>query len=104
MYDHSAKPQPQMFGQLPMERVIPDAVFNRVGVDYAGPVYIKYGYVRKPAIVKAYICVCSPIIHSTFEAMALMSSTHSTLLAKMVIVSSLQRFAKWHCHQRNAAV
>ena len=26
-------------------------------MDYAGPVYIKYSYVRKPTIVKAYICV-----------------------------------------------
>ena len=27
-------------GQLPKERVTPDAVFNNVGLDYAGPVYI----------------------------------------------------------------
>jgi len=54
---NSSKPRPPMMGQLPMERVTPDAVFNRVGVDYAGPVYIKYGHVRKPTIVKAYVCV-----------------------------------------------
>ena len=35
----------------------PDLVFNKVGVDYAGPVYIKYGFVWKPTIIKAYICV-----------------------------------------------
>ena len=46
-----------MMGQLPVERVTPDSVFNRVGFDYAGPVYIKYGFVRKPTIIKAYICV-----------------------------------------------
>ena len=28
-----------------------------MGVDYAGPLYIKYGYVRKPTVVKAYMCV-----------------------------------------------
>ena len=33
------KPKPQMMGQLPMERVTPDIVFENVGVDYAGPVY-----------------------------------------------------------------
>ena len=41
---YSAKPQPQMLGQLPIERVTPDPVFDKVGGDYAGPVLIKYGY------------------------------------------------------------
>ena len=53
----AAKPQPQLVGQLPKEHVTPDIVFDKMGVDYAGPIYIKYGYVRKPVIVKAYICV-----------------------------------------------
>ncbi len=46
-----------MMGQLPKERVTPDAVFNNVGLDYAGPVYLKRGSIRKPVIVKAYICI-----------------------------------------------
>ena len=46
-----------MLGQLPIERITPDSVFDKVGVDYAGPVLIKYGYVRKPTVVKAYICM-----------------------------------------------
>ena len=53
----SAKPCPQQMGQLPMERVTPDSVFNRVGIDYAGPVYVKHGFVRKPTVIKAYVCV-----------------------------------------------
>ena len=53
----ACKPQSQLLGQLPLERVTPGSVFQRVGVDYAGPVKIKYGMVRKPTIVKAYICV-----------------------------------------------
>lgn len=52
----SARPSPQLMGQLPLERVTPGNVFEKVGVDYAGPVLIKYGMVRKPTIVKAYIC------------------------------------------------
>ena len=52
-----AKPQAQLLGQLPLERISPGLVFDRVGVDYAGPVRIKYGHVRKPVVVKAYICV-----------------------------------------------
>ena len=43
--------------ELPVERITPGSVFDKVGVNYAGPVLIKYGYVRKPTIVKAYICV-----------------------------------------------
>ena len=35
----------------------PDIVFENIGVDYAGPVYVKYGHVQKPIVVKAYICV-----------------------------------------------
>ena len=30
-----------------------------MGIDYAGPISIKYGYVRKPTIVKSYISVLS---------------------------------------------
>ena len=44
-------------GQLPMERITPDAVFDKVGIDYAGLIYIKQGSVRKLTIIKAYVCV-----------------------------------------------
>ena len=44
-------------GQLPIETVTPNIVFENVGVDYAGPIYIKYGHVHKPTVVKTYICV-----------------------------------------------
>ena len=56
---YSAWPTPQMLGQLPIERITPNpgSVFDKVGIDYAGPVLIKYGYVRKPTVVKANICV-----------------------------------------------
>ena len=47
----------QLQGQLPPERVNPGSVFEKVGIDYAGPVNIKYGYTRKPVIVKAYVCL-----------------------------------------------
>ena len=54
---HSARPQLQMLGQLPLERVTPGSVFEKVGVDYAGPFHVKYGMVRKTTTVKAYVCV-----------------------------------------------
>ena len=35
----------------------PGPVFEKVGVDYAGHVLVKYGYICKPTVVKTYICV-----------------------------------------------
>ena len=46
-----------MMGQLPLERVTPDILFENVRIDYAGPLYIKHGYIRKHTVVKAYVCV-----------------------------------------------
>ena len=46
-----------MLGQLPADRLIPGSVFQHVGVDYAGPIQIKLGSVRKPILMKAYVCV-----------------------------------------------
>ena len=54
---NSAKLQPQILGQLPIECTTPDSVFETVGVDYTGPFYTKQGFVRKTTIVKAYACI-----------------------------------------------
>ena len=54
---HAVKPVPQMMGQLPLERITPGCVFERVGVDYAGPFIIKTGKSRKPTLVKSYACI-----------------------------------------------
>ena len=54
---YSTRPQPQIMGQLPIERVTPGMIFEKVGIDYAGPIHVQYGYKRKPTIVKTYICV-----------------------------------------------
>ena len=51
------KPKPQMMGQLPAVRITPDVVFEHVGLDYAGPLYLKRGSPRRPMIVKCYVCV-----------------------------------------------
>ena len=53
----SARPKHQILGQLPAEHLTPDSVFDRVGLDYAGPFILKYGSIRKPTFVKAYICL-----------------------------------------------
>ena len=46
-----------MLGQLLADRLVPGSVFQYVGVDYAGPLLIKYGSVRKPILVKFYVSV-----------------------------------------------
>ena len=51
------KTKPQMMGQLPPERITPDSVFEHIGLDFAGPLYLKRGSTRKPIILKSYVCV-----------------------------------------------
>ena len=43
----------QKMGPLPKERVSPSPPFTHVGVDFAGPLYVKEG----PNVKKSYICV-----------------------------------------------
>ena len=52
----AAKPKPQMLGKLPTDRLKPGSVFERVGVDYAGPVLLKSGLVCKPVLCNRTIC------------------------------------------------
>ena len=46
-----------MMGQLPLEHITPDLVFERIGLDFAGPLHLKRGSTRKPVILKSYVCV-----------------------------------------------
>ena len=53
----AVRPNNQEFGQLPMDRLRPGLTFDRVGIDYAGPMYVKSGPIRKPISRKAYVAV-----------------------------------------------
>ncbi|XP_038117006.1 uncharacterized protein LOC119769172 [Culex quinquefasciatus] len=46
----------QQIGQLPAQRIIPSRPFSVVGVDYAGPLYLKPIH-KRAAPAKAYICL-----------------------------------------------
>ena len=59
----TAKPKPQLLGQIPVERITPDSVFNRVGLDYAGPFILKYGLTCKPSFNIAYVACYGKIDH-----------------------------------------
>ena len=80
------KSTPPLMGKLPLERVTPGPVFDKVGVDFAGPIYIKYGYVRKPTVIKSYICV--------FVSLSV-KAVHLELVSDMSsesFIASLRRF------------
>ena len=76
----------QQQGQLPQERITPGPVFEKVGVDYAGPFDIKYGFVRKPTIVKAYLCL---FVWLTVKAVHL---ELVTILTTEAFIAALRRF------------
>ena len=76
----------QLQGQLPPERVNPGSVFEKVGVDYAGPINVKYGHVRKPVIVKSYICL---FVSLAVKAVHLELVTYLTSEA---FIAALRRF------------
>ena len=74
--------------QLPRERVTPhpDHVFDHVGIDYAGPILLKVGHVRKPTLIKSYVCV---FVSLTVKAVHLEAVSDLTTEA---FISTLKRF------------
>ncbi|XP_045466602.1 uncharacterized protein LOC123675299 [Harmonia axyridis] len=64
-----ARPTPTKFimGELPRARVTPSRPFSKCGVDYAGPIMIKEGTLRRSKLVKAYIsifvCLSTRAVH-----------------------------------------
>ena len=63
----AAKPKPQIFGQLPADRVNPGPTFACVGIDYAGRLLIKSGPVHKPVLknsfVTVFVCFTTKAVH-----------------------------------------
>ena len=51
------KTYPQVMSQLPSSRMTPGHPFAHTGVDYASPIILKVGKVRKTVHIKSYICV-----------------------------------------------
>ncbi len=47
----------QQMGLLPASRTTPSPPFAETGLDFAGPFLIRRGHVRKPTLIKAYVCV-----------------------------------------------
>ena len=77
-------------GELPSARVTPDIVFSNVGVDYAGPVLIKLGAMRRPTVTKAYIAV---FVSLSFKAVHLKLVSN---LSTEAFLTCLRRFVSRH--------
>lgn len=56
-YRVNPKPGQFLMGSLPSERVNPSRPFSNCGVDYAGPIFVKEGTLRRSKLVKTYICI-----------------------------------------------
>ncbi|GFX00824.1 integrase catalytic domain-containing protein [Trichonephila clavipes] len=81
-----AKPVSQMMGDLPIERINPCRAFEKVGIDFAGPITTKCQHTRKVNNFKSYICLficmCTKAVH-----LELVSS-----LSGAAFLSALRRF------------
>ncbi|GFT11584.1 integrase catalytic domain-containing protein [Trichonephila clavipes] len=81
-----AKPVSQMMGDLPIERINPCRTFEKVGIDFAGPITTKCQHTRKANNFKSYICLficmCTKAVHLELV---------SSLLAG-AFLSALRRF------------
>ncbi|GFY36889.1 integrase catalytic domain-containing protein [Trichonephila clavipes] len=81
-----AKPVSQMMGDLPIERINPCRAFEKVGIDFAGPITTKCLHTRKANNFKSYICLfmcmCTKAVH-----LELVSS-----LSAAAFLSALSRF------------
>ncbi|GFV02755.1 integrase catalytic domain-containing protein [Trichonephila clavipes] len=76
----------QMMSDLPIERFDLCCAFEKVGIDFAGPIATKCQHIRKVSNFKSYICfficMCTKTLH-----LALVSS-----LLSAVFLSALSRF------------
>ncbi|GFW65191.1 integrase catalytic domain-containing protein [Trichonephila clavipes] len=75
-------PVSQMMGDLPIERINPCRAFEKVGIDFAGPITTKCQHTRKANNFKSYICLfifmCTKSVHlklaSSVSAAAFLSA------------------------------
>ena len=92
-------------GQLPVERVTPDRIFDRVGLDYAGLMLVKYSYVCKPTVTKSYICVFIylPVKAVNLELVSNLTSEAFITNLRQFISHHGKRSLLWSDHGSNFA-
>ncbi|XP_062558256.1 uncharacterized protein LOC134223133 [Armigeres subalbatus] len=75
----------QQMGDLPPSRITPAPVFERVGLDFAGPIFVKQS-VRRAVPVKGYICVFLCMVTKAIHLEAVEDLSTDSFMA------ALQRF------------
>ena len=68
------------------------SMFEKVGLDYAGPFHVKYGMVQKTTTIKAYVCV---FVSLAVKAVHLEVLSHLTMEA---FLATLRRFIACRRH------
>ena len=53
----AGQPRLPLLGQLPRERLNPGIAFDKVRVDYVGPIMVESGPIHRSEIMKAYMCI-----------------------------------------------
>ena len=82
----AARPIPQLFGQMPINRLNPGQTFDCVGVNYANPLLIKSGPICKPVLKKAYVAVF--VCFATKAVLLKLVSNFTT----MAFIATLRKF------------
>ena len=85
---YSAKPETQLMGSLPKERVTPAFAFEHAGVDFAGSFKLRLTKSRGKGTLKAYvsvfICLSTKAVH--LEAWRTIQQKHSSPLLRGLLV------------------
>ena len=63
------KPNTQMMGQLPTDRMKIGNIFECVGINYAGPIMVKLGPITRPILTKAYTVNAQIFVGTIFRGL-----------------------------------
>lgn len=73
----------QLMGELPTARTQIARPFSIVGLDFAGPFTIKRGRIRKPELLKAYVCVCVSFVTRAVHIEVVSDMTTQAFIASL---------------------
>lgn len=79
----SSKPETQIMGELPVERISQSRPFSRIGIDYAGPFFIKPNMKRSTTKLKAYLCLIVCLSTKAVHLELVSDATSDALLAAL---------------------
>lgn len=80
---YNLKPNVQLMGNLPKQRVTLERPFYNCGVDYAGPIILKFNNGRNSKTTKGYIALFVCLATKAFHIEAVSDSTADTFIAAL---------------------